>query len=103
MKEKFLITAFVTIVFGLFILMLIGCGENPETVYNRTDVNSTNQEKLVIHYEPGLKHPMKVIEFNYKDHKYIMFRSSHPVIVHNPDCECLHKKDNKTSGGYLDW
>lgn len=102
MKEKFLITAFVTIVFGLFILMLIGCEENPKPVYDRTDVNSTYQEKLVVHYEPGFKYVTKVIEFSYKNHKYIMFRQPHPVIVHNPDCECLHK-DNKTSGGYLDW
>lgn len=101
MREKFLITAFITIVFGLFILMLFGCGENPDPAYNRTEVNSTNQERLVIHYE-GYKHVTKVFEFSYKNHKYIMFHSTRTAIVHNPDCECLHK-DDKTSGGYLDW
>lgn len=101
MKEKFLITAFITIVFGLFILMLVGCVENSDPAYNRTEVNSTNQEKLVIHYE-RYKHVTNVIEFSYKNHKYIMFHLSRTSIVHHPDCECLHK-DNKTSGGYLDW
>lgn len=73
-----------TIIFILISLILTSC----------KNINEPTQE------QKDAKHASFIEEFNYKDHNYILYKSSldygsYSGIVHNPDCKCKHKEENE--------
>ena len=63
-------------------------------VSNSNDSNNINNniDKVYIKTEDYLNRPIKVINFNYKNHQYLYFKPYNSLqescVVHDPDCPC---------------
>ena len=92
MRKRFLTSAIVV----MFSMILSGCCNNTSEKYrlSKTYVQPYSVEKLIIHIDDYATYNAYPMEFNYKEHQYILFYSNHPVIIHHPDCDCYNKKND---------
>lgn len=77
---------------GLFLisLMIIGCSEEYPPVSTSDSSNSN-----ILYVKDGYGHDvsLRIKEFVYDNHEYIMMRGGYTSgIVHNPDCEYCKEK-----------
>lgn len=60
-------------------------------VYN-SNIPNDNIDKVYIKTEDYSNRPIKVINFNYKNHQYLYFKPYNSLeescVVHDPDCPC---------------
>lgn len=75
--------------FIMAVLMLSACCETCQTT---SETVHASMSRLVIKPTDGYARSVRVIEFGYNEHDYIMFLGTESMsVVHNPNCSCMNK------------
>jgi hypothetical protein len=86
-------------------LGLAGCCDCNEPS-NKTEVESTD-EVLYINVPNDVSFRFQIVDFEYRGHKYILFRGTETKngVVHDPDCPCRNKKEKENNyySSTTDW
>ena len=63
-----------------------------DTVHTVKVSTKNDYIKLTLEDGSGIPLAIRVIDFTYKEHNYIMFgQNEGRVIIHNPDCPCMQQ------------
>lgn len=86
-------------------LGLAGCCDCNDS-RNETEVESTD-EVLYINVPNDVSFRFQIVDFEYRGHKYIIFRGSETKngVVHDPDCPChtVEATTKTETSDYPDW
>lgn len=84
-------------------LGLAGCCDCNDST-KETEIESTD-EILYINVPNDVSFRFQIVDFEYRGHKYILFRGSETKngVVHNPDCSCHNKKETANYNSTIDW
>lgn len=84
-------------------LGLAGCCDCNDSM-NQTEVESTG-ELLYVNVPNDVPYRFQIVDFEYRGHKYILFRGSETKngVVHDPDCHCRKEKETTNYNSTIDW